>query len=134
MIKFTIPGEPTAKGRPRMTKTGHAYTPQKTVIYENWVKTCFLTAKQQKIEGDVPLFADITAYFEIPKSASCKKQVAMLDGMIRPTKRPDSDNCIKAVMDSLNGLAYSDDKNVVHLVFNKFYAKEPRVEVEISEI
>ena len=37
MIKLTIPGEPCAKQRPRTTKQGHTYTPQKTVNYETLV-------------------------------------------------------------------------------------------------
>ena len=30
-VKFTILGEPKGKGRPRVTKTGRAYTPKDTV-------------------------------------------------------------------------------------------------------
>ena len=38
---FTIPGQPVAKGRPRVGKWG-AYTPEKTVNYENLVQFSFL--------------------------------------------------------------------------------------------
>lgn len=34
MIKIEIEIEPVAKGRPRFTKQGHAYTPAKTKNYE----------------------------------------------------------------------------------------------------
>ena len=33
--EFTVPGEPKGKGRVRVTRTGHAYTPKDTEIYEN---------------------------------------------------------------------------------------------------
>lgn len=47
-VVFTVLGEPTGKGRPRFSayqnpntgKTyGKAYTPKKTVVYENLVRT-----------------------------------------------------------------------------------------------
>lgn len=59
MVKFTVYGEPKAKGRPRVSvrksadgeKTfARAYTPKQTVIYENLVKTTY-----QQIVGEVKL-------------------------------------------------------------------------------
>ena len=41
MIKFTIPGEPRGKGRPRFSNRGgyvRTYTDEKTASYENLVK------------------------------------------------------------------------------------------------
>lgn len=40
MILFKIPGEPVAKGRPRVTKFG-VHTPEKTKNYETLVKEMF---------------------------------------------------------------------------------------------
>lgn len=49
---LTIPGVPTAKARPRMTKSGHVYTPQKTVGYERMVQTLFVEkCGQPRLEG-----------------------------------------------------------------------------------
>ncbi len=48
-MKIIIPGEPKGKARPRMsTKTGVAYTPKKTIEYENWIKECYLLTKDKK--------------------------------------------------------------------------------------
>ena len=132
-IHFTIPGEPKGKGRPRMTKAGIAYTPKETASYENWVKCCFMQGKQQKIEGDTPLMTCITAYFSIPKSASKKMRQHMEVHNILPIKKPDSDNIIKIILDSLNGLAYDDDKQIAQVWFRKYYG-DPRVEVEIDAV
>lgn len=132
-LKFTIPGEPKAKARPRMTKQGRTYTPQNTVNYENWVKQCFILEHRQKfLEGEIR--ATIHAYFTIPKSATKGKKLAMQHNITRPTKRPDTDNIAKIVLDSLNGLAYKDDSAVVDLVVQKFWSEEPRVEVRIESI
>ena len=58
----------------------------------------------------------------------------MIDGEILPTKRPDIDNVVKCIMDSLNKLAYKDDAQVVALVAEKCYGAEPMVLVRLSEI
>lgn len=86
MIKFEIPGEPKSKLRHRMTSNGIAYTPKKTLEYENWVKGCYYIAHgQAKLEGQIK--AEIKACFSIPKSASKKKKELMIKGEIRPTKK-----------------------------------------------
>ena len=55
-------------------------------------------------------------------------------GKLRPTKKPDLDNIAKIVLDSLNGLAYKDDSQVVSLRIDKFYAEKPLVKVELYEV
>jgi Holliday junction resolvase RusA-like endonuclease len=130
LIKFTIPGEPKGKARPRVTKYG-TYTAETTVNYENWVKICFQEAKQKSIEGQ--LKAEIKCYFDIPNSYSKKKKENALNGIIRPTKKPDLDNIMKIILDALNGLAYKDDKDIVECRIEKWYGEVARVEVEIWE-
>lgn len=129
-MKFIIPGEPVAKGRPRLGKFG-TYTPTKTVNYENLVKLYYTSSGGKKHEG--MLYMKITAYFSIPKSTSKKKHAEMIDGNIRPTKKPDIDNIVKIIGDALNGIAYDDDSSVVSVNAEKYYSDEPRVEVEITE-
>ncbi len=58
----------------------------------------------------------------------------MLQGIIRPTKRPDWDNIGKIVSDALNELAYHDDSYIVDARVRKWYSDTPRVEVEITEL
>ena len=57
----------------------------------------------------------------------------MLDGLIRPTKKPDWDNIGKVVCDALNGIAYRDDAQIVDSMVRKFYGEVPRVVVIIRE-
>jgi Holliday junction resolvase RusA-like endonuclease len=135
-MKFTVWGEPVAKGRPRFSTRGgfvRSYTPEKTVSYENLVKLSFDTSEEKEmLKGEV--VAIIKAYFSIPKSASKKQRLSMLGGEIHPTKKPDTDNIAKIILDSLNGRAFEDDKQVVVLQVEKHYSDEPRVEVEILEV
>lgn len=133
-MKFTIPGEAVGKGRPKFsTRNGfaHAYTPKKTADYENFVKECYKSASSEYSEN--PLEVRIIAWCGIPKSTTKKNRALMLEGKTKPAKKPDLDNIIKIVLDSLNGIAYKDDSQIVSLIAQKFYAEEARVEVEIIE-
>ena len=53
---------------------------------------------------------------------------------IRPVKKPDADNIIKVVADSLNQVAYHDDAEIVRVSLAKYYGRQPRIEVEIKTV
>lgn len=135
-VKFTVQGEPKGKGRPRFnTKTGHAMTPVDTVNYESLVKLEYgRQCEGMMFSDDAMLDMRIRAYYSIPKAVSKKKKAMMLDGLIRPTKKPDMDNVVKIIADSLNKIAYRDDTQIVDCQCRKFYSENPRVEVKILEI
>lgn len=137
-IRFTVPGKPFGKQRPRVARVGNyskAYTPKETVAYENLVKLYYTeVAKGKRFPDDAMLDVKIDAYYEVPKSASKKKRQEMLSNIIRPTKKPDFDNIGKIICDSLNLIAYHDDSAIVEAHVGKFYSENPRVEVEIKTI
>ena len=136
-VKFTVPGPPKGKQRPRVVSRGgfvRAYTPKETIDYENLVRKCY---KEQigdkKLEG--PISATILMYLPIPKSASKKKQMKMLQGDIMPAKRiVDIDNGCKSCMDACNGLAFDDDSQVVTLISSKYYSDNPRAEIFLRSL
>lgn len=131
-IKFIVPGEPVAKGRPRFnTRTGRAYTPEKTLDYENKIRRIYKEKIDYMFDGAVRL--TIRAYFSIPKSDSKKKKEDKLSGKIKVTKRPDIDNLIKCI-DGLNGVAFKDDSYIVEVIAGKYYSDEPRLEIKIEDI
>lgn len=118
-----VPGIPVGKGRPRMTvRGGHAtaYTPEKTVRYENLVRTTFVKEYPFAVPLDVPVKVFIGAEFPIPKSWSKKKKASAK----YVTKKPDIDNIIKSVFDGLNGVAWTDDALVTVLEAGKRYTEE----------
>ena len=126
-------GKIQAKQRPRFNGK-FAYTPKETVNYENWVKACYLEKYRNEKPFEKALEVNIIAFFEIPKSVSKKKKEQMLNNEIYPTTKPDTDNIAKSILDSLNKIAYLDDKQVVDLRVRKQYAEVPSVSVWISEV
>ncbi len=137
-IKFSVPGQPFGKQRPKFSKAGRyvkTYTPDETVRYENLVKLMYQQAAEGKMfSEDAALDVRIIAYYEIPKSTSRGKRRAMLEHKIRPTKKPDWDNIGKIICDSLNKVAYHDDAAVVDAQVRKFFSEQPRVDVTIRAI
>jgi len=134
-IVFTVYGEPQGKARPVVTRTGHAFTPKKTVTYEAEIVGAYRAAYPDRVlwEKGVPLRLRVNAYYGIPKSATKRERAAMLAGEISPTKKPDFDNIGKIVSDALNGIAYHDDAQITDGKVRKEYSEEPRIVVWICE-
>ena len=84
-VEFIVPGKPQGKGRPRVVNRGgfsRAYTPSQTVLYENWIRTCYQSSTDYRFPDDTPLEMRIVARFAVPKSYSAKKRRACLSGDI----------------------------------------------------
>lgn len=136
VITFTVMGEPRGKQRPRFNPyTGKKpHTPGETVAYERLIQWEYLRqCKNYRFPDGTPLRLDIVANYGIPKSASKKKQEAMVMGQLRPTKKPDYDNVQKIVGDALNTVAYKDDSQIVDSRVQKFWSYTPRIIVTIQE-
>lgn len=130
-IRFCVHGAPVGKARPRVTRTGHAYTPEKTKNYERIVRACYQSQVGRfSFPPGVPLTVHLYAEFPIPKSTS-KKKAASLRGRWH-IKKPDADNVAKAVLDALNGIAYPDDAAISKLTVEKTYSDQPGVMVQIT--
>lgn len=132
-VDFTIDGEPEGKARPRFnTKTGRAYTTDRTRMYEDYTKLLYRSQIKHYFEGYVRL--TVKAFYKIAKSDSKKIKEQKKANIIRPSKKPDIDNVVKLIADSLNDIAYKDDTQIVEIVAKKFYSENPRVEVTIESI
>ena len=136
MREFKIPGKAQAKQRPRMGRTGIVYTPKETLVYENYVKMCYSDYAKQFgwLPYENQVRAEIEVLVAVPKSDSKTKKKAKIEGMIRPAVKPDCDNLAKSILDSLNGLAYHDDRQVVELFVKKYYAENAEVRVRLTEV
>ena len=138
VIEFTVPGQPQGKARPRFsTQNGimRTFTDNKTILYEKLVRTEYQRqCGDVRFADDVALSVNILAQFDIPVSTSKKKRHEILHGRGCYTKKVDADNIAKAILDSLNGIAYRDDKQVSDLTVQKRYGEKPMVSVEIKAV
>ena len=86
---------------------------------------------RKPIEGN--LIATIRIYVPMLKSFSKKKRDLAERGLIRPGKRPDLSNYIKAIEDSLDKIVWKDDGQIVEYGAGtgKYYSEKPRIEVDV---
>lgn len=134
MYEFEIVSKIVGKGRPRLNSyTGAVYTPTRTKDYEELVKQSFLINNPGAKMLDKRVKVEIIAYFSVPNLATKKQKEEMLEGKISPTKKPDIDNIVKIILDSLNGFVILDDTQVTKLVVEKIYGLEEKVYVRIEE-
>lgn len=137
-VTFTVPGKPQGKARARTVKNKHtgatmSYTPEKNVLYENFIKDRYLNACKGMFLERKPVEMEIVARFLPAKSISKKRRALMLEGKELPLKKPDADNIIKVVADALNGLAYHDDSQIVSSNVKKIYAATDGLDITVRE-
>lgn len=132
-IRFTVPGAPRGKGRPRATIRGGrvaTYTDAKTASYEALVALAARDAyRGPPLEGPV----EVTVLVVLPRPARLRRRCDPT-GLIPAPARPDVDNVVKAVLDGAAAL-WRDDGQVVDLHASKRYAEadgQPRVEVVVT--
>ena len=118
---FSVPGIPVAKGRPRFARVGRGvrtFTPEATTRYEDRVRNAAHMHGVQLIEGAVRVVIEAVW----PTRGQPRKRDP------RPAEpkvtKPDSDNVAKAILDSLNGIAWHDDSQVVELTVRKRHAAQ----------
>lgn len=134
IYEFEVPGKIIGKGRPRLNSyTGVVYTPTRTKDYESLVEQYFLLKypRFKALEGRIKV--SIIAYFSIPKTTKKADINEMLENNISPTKKPDIDNIVKAILDSMNKFAFKDDNQITKLEVEKKYSLEDKVYVKIEE-
>ena len=129
---FEIPGEVVGKGRPKFTRSGKPYTPMRTRLYEKKIRRAFIESGGTMFEGAVHV--DFEAVTGVQASASKAAKTRRLLGAELAIKKPDIDNIEKALYDSLTGLAWKDDTQVVSVRSIKGrYEETPRLIVRIRE-
>ena len=131
-FRFIVDIPPTGKARPRMTRSGHVYTPKETVEAERKIAEAFLAAGGKCIPKGCEVGMEVTAYFPIPRSFSQRKREAVAYREIFPTKKPDADNILKLAADALNGVAYADDAQIVRMEISKEYSDDAEGYMEIT--
>lgn len=124
LIRVTLDLDPVPKGRPRVTRAGHVYTPAATAIYERSIG--LLVAHMTPLDG--PLAVEVLFVCRRPKATK---------GTARQLKttKPDADNLLKSLLDGLNGRLFHDDAQIVDVRAVKIIAgadEAPHVELKVS--
>lgn len=135
-VTFDVLGEPRGKGRPRFSRSGpyvRTYTPAETAAYENLIRLAYQQAHGPLFDKSKPLSLHLWIYMKIPESASKTRKLQMIRGEIRPTKKPDIDNVLKAVLDGLNTVAYHDDVQIVQICAQKFFSDRPKLTIVLTD-
>lgn len=124
---------PQAKQRPRITKSGRAYTPAQTANSEKMIRILLTNKQAPQFEGAIVFTA--TFYFHRPKSIKPDK---------RPhhTVKPDLDNLLKLVLDACIGILFQDDSQIVQFGANtkKLYIEptdsdqKERIAIEVLKV
>lgn len=141
-IAFTVPGSPVAQPRQRTRimvvrgkSLGQNYTPSDHPVRD--FKACVKIVAAQAYQGpplEGPLRVSIT--FVLPRpSRLCWKKRAMPREWA-PSK-PDRDNADKAILDSLTGILWVDDKQAVAGEIIKVYAsgsEQAHTEIVVEEL
>ena len=135
-MRFTVIGTPKPLKRHRVARSGHMYDPS---IQDK--KAFSLQANIMKpgkpLSGALKI--SLKFYFKRPKSHyRTGKFSKLLKENISGNyndKKPDLDNLIKLVCDSMEGSWFKNDSQISSIRAEKFYCnqtEEPRTEVQIS--
>lgn len=133
-VTFSVAGAPQGKGRARAFRKGNFighYTPEKTRSYEGMVRHEATLAMAGRAPIEAPVFVQLTAIFDIPKSFSRARRADAMGNHIKPAKKPDIDNIIKVWVDAMNGVVFKDDCQIVRGEYAKVYGPVPMVVVTV---
>lgn len=147
-VTIALDGAAVAKGRHKArlqeTKSGRSFVQEypdgKTVKYEAQLRFAGQCAMRDQAPGQSPTIkpckVTVDVYLQAPQTPPGGKRVraAMLEGYLRPTKKPDADNYLKTVGDALNGVVWNDDSVIAEAVVRKWWAEYPRLVVTVETI
>jgi Holliday junction resolvase RusA-like endonuclease len=132
--KYFFPVEPMGAVR---TTQKQKFVDKRAIRYHQYKSDIALMAAARKIKpiqaGNPVIIRELVFYMPIPQSwSNKKKQEAIGQPHI---KKPDIDNLVKGLFDSLNGIAWADDNQVyeMHNV-KKIYGEEPGIEFGIDAL
>jgi Holliday junction resolvase RusA-like endonuclease len=128
-MKATYYVNPVPAARPRVTRWSTFY-PKKYTQFKSDMEmavgnTYFIPFKSN-------IYAKLDFFVKIPKSWSKKKKKSKSGKFC--DNNADIDNYCKAILDSLNGIYYEDDRQIVMLRARIYWSEFPRIECEFLEI
>jgi len=138
--EFTIPGKPIPKARPRFYKRGKfvkVYNSQEKEEGEFALNAfeSLIKVGGKKLSG--PVFLDIIFHLKRPKShygTGKNSETLKKNAPKFHVSKPDVDNLVKFVMDSLNKVTWYDDSQVFQVIGRKEYSETEETVLKIIEV
>ena len=121
MIRFKVTGKPIALKRHRMTKRGFTYDPSKK-DKSLFLFDCMNHIPKEPLKG--ALHIEMMFIFKRPKSHFNRSGSLKSRAKKEHTSKPDIDNLVKFVLDSLSSNFFEDDRQVVSINALKVYDNE----------
>lgn len=118
VIELTILAEPTSKGRPRTAfRNGsvRTYTPDRTRLAQEYIVDLLQGYKELCFVAHVPV--KLTCVFYRTKSVWLPKRETL------PMRKPDLDNFLKLLSDSINHILVADDAQITTINMAKRWTR-----------
>lgn len=133
ILRFTVPGIPVPQGsmsafmpkgwnRPILTSANKKLKPWRALVAQA-ARDAMMKQGFTMAGKDVPFGIELIFRYARPKS----------DKRVYMTKRPDLDKNVRSVGDSLTGVVWKDDSQLVKIIASKEYG-EPGVEILLWEM
>ncbi len=128
-MKVVFEINPVPASRPRVTRWS-TFFPKKYSAFKQAMVD--ITKHTAFIPTDKLIYVELDFFVQIPKSWSKKKKASKVGRYC--DNNADLDNYCKAILDSLEGIYYENDKQVVMIKARKFYSESPRIEYTQREL
>ena len=129
IISQTFDINPVPAARPRVSRWS-TYYPKKYTQFKKDMEA--LTGELDTTPCENLVCVSLEFMIKIPQSWSKKKRLAGENTYCN--NNSDIDNYIKAILDSLNGVYFIDDRQVVEVFAIKKYSNEPRILFKMMEM
>ena len=120
---------PVPASRPRVSRWS-TYYPKKYTQFKKEMEA--LTGELDTTPCESLVVVSLRFKIKIPQSWSKKKRLERENTYCN--NNSDVDNYIKAILDSLNGVYFIDDRQVVEVFASKKYSNEPRILFTMMEM
>lgn len=126
-MEITLDIEPVPWQRPGFNKNKkRAYTQKNTRQFKKLIEQ-MIWIQTRKYPFILKGRLNLTCAFYLTREPSVRRK--------SPCTKPDLDNLLKAVLDSMEGYVYKNDSQITKYAIEKLYADEcpPRIELTIEE-
>lgn len=121
---FVIPGKDGRKARAILTSDNTKLKPYAASVRAGAMRA-MQVLDQKMAESTIPIRLTMDFYFLKPPSVKKRKFM---------TVKPDIDKICRSTIDSMTGVVFSDDSQVVHLLTTKNYGVVEGVNISVSTV